>query len=118
MSYVRKPFDEMSSRGSGVVKLARRDLGITAFGMQVFDFPPGAATPEHTESGGQEEVYVGLSGSGWVEVEGEQVPLGPRVAVSVMPGTSRRTVAGPDGLSFLAVGAVPHGEHEAPAKFQ
>ena len=115
---MRKPFDEMSTMGSGVVKLARRDLGITAFGMQVFDFPPAAETPEHTESGGQEEVYVGLEGSGWVEVEGEKVPLGPRVAVSVMPGVSRKTVAGPDGLSFLAVGAVAHDQHVAPEKFQ
>ncbi len=119
MSYVRKSFDEMTTTPSGAVKLARRDLGVTAFGLQVFDFPPGAEGPEHSESDGQQEVYVGLEGSGWVDVEGERVPLAARVAISVEPGVARKTVAGPDGMSFLAVGAVP-GErpHVAPEKFR
>lgn len=108
----------MELYGQGAVKKARKSLGLTAFGMQIFDFPPGGRGPLHDESSsGQEEVYVGLEGSGWIEVEGERVPLGPRVAVFVPPSVKRKTVAGPDGFSFLAIGARPHGQHQAPDKF-
>ncbi|MDH3725289.1 MAG: cupin domain-containing protein [Thermoleophilia bacterium] len=116
--FVRKSFEQMDARGGGVVKLARKSLGVSAFGIQVFDFPPGASTPLHDESpSGQEEVYVGLAGSGWVEVEGERVPLEARTAVFVPPGVMRTTVAGPEGLSFLAVGAAPHPQSRANPKF-
>jgi quercetin dioxygenase-like cupin family protein len=107
-SYVRRAFDEMPSRFGGVAKLVRADLGLTAFGVQAFDFPPDARGPEHDESStGQEELYVGLAGGGWIVVEDEPVEIGPRVAVVVRAGTRRRTVAGPAGLSLLCVGGVP-----------
>jgi len=108
MPHVRKTFDELESRYHGAVKLVRKDLGITGFGVQIFDFPAGGATPEHDESStGQEELYVGLAGSGWLEVDGERVALGPETVVLVPPGTPRRTVAGEDGLRFLCIGGKP-----------
>jgi quercetin dioxygenase-like cupin family protein len=86
--------------------------------MQIFNFPAGASTPLHDEApSGQEEVYVGLRGSGWVEIEGERVPIEPEVAVFVPPGVMRTMVAGPDGLSFLAVGAAPHPDSGVNPKF-
>ncbi|MGI9539852.1 MAG: cupin domain-containing protein, partial [Miltoncostaeaceae bacterium] len=65
----------------------------------------------------QEELYVGLEGEGWMEIDGERVTLGPREVIFVPPGVSRTTVAGPGGLTFLAVGAVPHDGHEPNRKF-
>ena len=47
---------------------------------------------------GQEELYVGLSGYGWVEVDGERLDLGPEILVAVPAGTSRKVRVGPDGL--------------------
>jgi hypothetical protein len=40
MSYVRRTIDEMTTRFGGAIKLARTDLGITAFGCQIFELPP------------------------------------------------------------------------------
>jgi len=116
--YVKKRFDELESRAGGAVKLVRRDLGITAFGAQIFDFPEGAATPEHDEAGtGQEELYVHLAGAGWLEIDGERVEFEPETVVLVPPGTRRRTVAGPGGLRFLCVGGAPGRAYEPFAKF-
>ncbi|MDX6647510.1 MAG: hypothetical protein QOK40_3237 [Miltoncostaeaceae bacterium] len=118
MPHRRLRFDDASTIFNGAVKLLRRDLGITAFGIQVFDFPPGARGIEHDESStGQEEVYVGLAGSGWIEVDGERVPLEPRVAVAVPAGTARRTCAGEEGLSYLCVGGVAGGAYEPVERF-
>jgi quercetin dioxygenase-like cupin family protein len=108
MPYRRLSFDDASTIFNGAVKLLRRDLGITAFGIQAFDFPPGAKSIEHDESStGQEEVYVGLAGTGWIDVDGQRVPLAPRIAVAIPPGTRRRVHAGEEGLSYLCVGGVP-----------
>jgi uncharacterized cupin superfamily protein len=49
----------------GVVKKVRRALGVTAFGVNYFDLPPGAEGLEHNETQtNQEEVYVYVRGSG------------------------------------------------------
>ena len=77
--YVRRHLSEMESHGGGAVRLARKSLGVTAFGMQVFTFGPGMSTLLRDESAsGQEEVYPGLGGGGWVEVDGERSRSRPR----------------------------------------
>ena len=114
MSYVRKSIDELSTRYGGVVRLARRDLGITAFGCQVFERPPNAGGPRHSESGtGQQELYVNLGGSGWIDVDGARVEFGPRTMIHVTTESVRQPVS---GLSYAAtragfsqrVGSGPH----------
>jgi uncharacterized cupin superfamily protein len=118
MPHQRLRFEDASTIFNGAVKLLRRDLGITAFGIQVFDLPPGAGGAEHDESStGQEEVCVGLAGSGWIEADGEQVPFGPRVAVAIPAGTRRRTRAGDEGLSYLCVGGVPGAAYQPVKRF-
>ena len=57
MSYVRRTIDEMTTRMGGVIKLARTDLGITAFGCQIFELPPNASSQRHREvASGQQEL--------------------------------------------------------------
>ena len=63
---------------------------------------PGAEVSGHVNRE-VDLVLVGVSGSGVVTLEGDDIPLGPGVAVLVATGTHRRVGAGPDGLSFLAV---------------
>jgi hypothetical protein len=41
-----------------------------------------------------------------IVVDGEKIPLEPGRYVLVEPETTRQVVAGPDGLSYLIVGAV------------
>ncbi|HEY4426569.1 MAG TPA: hypothetical protein VGN08_00035 [Solirubrobacteraceae bacterium] len=107
--YASKRIGEMEAGfGGGFVKV-RAELGVTSFGMQVIQLPPNFADyPEHDESGsGQEEVYLALGGSGWLDIEGERVDLDADTFVRVGPETRRKVYSGPEGLRILAVGAAP-----------
>ena len=111
-----KRIPDMTARYGGSFKLARAELGVTSFGMQVIDFPPHADRyPEHDHRGDrQEEVYVVLAGSGEIEVDGERAALDPETMVRVGPTARRRIVAGGDGLRLLALGGVPGERYDPP----
>jgi quercetin dioxygenase-like cupin family protein len=97
----------------GTFKPVRHALGVTAFGFMQIDFPPDKVGSEHDEaSSGQEEVYLTLSGSGSLEVDGEVVDMKPGRYVRVSHDAKRRPAAGPDGMSFLVIGGVPGGVYE------
>jgi len=99
-------FDASSVEGRR--KLVARELGARAIKLNQFDSQPGQAGFEHDErESGQEEVYIPLRGSGVLRVEGEEVPLEPGRYVLVEPDATRQVVAGPEGLSYAVVGAVP-----------
>jgi mannose-6-phosphate isomerase-like protein (cupin superfamily) len=107
--YTAKRLEEMQAAyGGGFVKV-RAELGVSAFGMQVIQLPPNYADyPEHDHAeSGQEEVFVALSGSGWIDVEGERVELDGTTFVRVGPETRRKVHAGADGLRLLAIGGAP-----------
>ena len=107
--YTAKRIGEMEAGfGGGFVK-ARAELGVTAFGMQVVQLPPDYTDyPEHDHAeSAQEEVFVALSGSGWIEIEGERVDLDGDTLVRVGPQTRRKVYAGPQGLRMLAIGGAP-----------
>ena len=56
----------------GVFRKMRIALGATGFGINQVELPPGAEGREHDEAeGGQEEVYIVLSGSGVMRIDGE-----------------------------------------------
>jgi hypothetical protein len=107
--YTAKRIEEMEAGfGGGFVK-ARAELGVTAFGMQVIQLPPEYADyPEHDHAeSGQEEVFLAIGGSGWIEIEGERVELDGKTFVRVGPEAKRKVYAGPDGLRLLAIGGAP-----------
>ncbi len=107
--YTAKRIDEMEAAfGGGFVK-ARAELGVSSFGMQVIRMPPSYDDyPEHDHAAdGQEEVYVALEGSGWIDVEGERVELDKDTFVRIGPGTKRRVHSGPEGLQMLVIGGCP-----------
>ena len=55
--------------------LARKSLGLTSFGMNVVELPPGETIPEHTEvESDQEEVFITLSGEATIVIDGEDHP--------------------------------------------
>ena len=79
----------------GVVKKVRRALGVTAFGVNYFDLPPGAEGLEHNETQtNQEEVYVYVRGSGLLRLDGQEIEVGEGMAVRVDPEVTRQPVAG------------------------
>ncbi|MBJ7459037.1 MAG: hypothetical protein JHD02_07615 [Thermoleophilaceae bacterium] len=103
------PIDEMEAIWGGVFKRARGSLGIQGFGLGVMDLPPDFdRAPRHVHSfDGQEEVYIPLAGSGWLDVGAERVHVDPGVAVRVGPSASRTLISGPEGLRTLIVGGTP-----------
>jgi|ERR1041385_513328 len=107
--YTAKRINEMEAGfGGGFVKV-RAELGVTAFGIQVIQMPPDYADyPDHDHAEtGQEEVFAVLSGSGWMDVEGERVELDPETIVRVGPETKRKVYAGPQGVRMLVTGGCP-----------
>jgi hypothetical protein len=94
--------------GGGFVK-ARAELGVSAFGFQVIRLPPNFSDyPEHDHiETGQEEVFLAIKGSGWIDVDGERVELDGETIVRVGPAARRKIYAGPEGVRVLAIGGAP-----------
>ncbi|HXV33352.1 MAG TPA: hypothetical protein VD769_05020 [Gaiellaceae bacterium] len=105
--------DDMDGVHEGLMRRARAELGVTAWGMQVLTLPPDwDGYPLHNHSAdaydpNQEEVYVPLEGSGTLLVDGEEYELRPGVMARLGPDQLRRIVPGADGLRFLALGGTP-----------
>ena len=114
--YAVKKIDDMEAIYLGAFKRARAELGVSSFGMQVMDMPPGTDQyPEHDHSeDSQEEVYLALRGSAEIEIEGERVPMDAETMVRVSPGTKRKIWPGDDGVRILAIGGTPGKVYEAP----
>ena len=113
--YTAKHINDMeAAHGGGFVK-ARAALGVTSFGMQIIRMPADYGDyPEHDhEKDGQEEVYVALKGSGWIDIEGERVELTKDLFVRIAAGTKRKVHAGPDGLQMLVIGGCPGEAYKA-----
>ncbi len=112
--YTAKRIDQMEAAfGGGFVK-ARAELGVTSFGMQVIRMPANYDDyPEHDHAEDrQEEVYLALQGSGWIDIEGERVELDKDMFVRIAPGTKRRVHSGPDGMQMLVIGGCPGEPYE------
>jgi uncharacterized cupin superfamily protein len=89
-------------------KQIRQALGVSAFGINQYDSPPGFEGFAHDElDSGQEEVYVALAGAGVIRIDDEEVDFEPGRYVFVPPDLTRQVVAGPEGLSYLVVGSTP-----------
>jgi uncharacterized cupin superfamily protein len=95
---------------------ARAGLGVTAFGMQVEQFPPNFEHfPEHDHSDdGQEEVYTVLAGAATLHVGGEQFALEPGVFARVAPHATRKITTGDQSAQLLAIGGTPGAAYVAP----
>ncbi|HEV3095156.1 MAG TPA: hypothetical protein VGY30_11665 [Solirubrobacteraceae bacterium] len=114
--YTVKHIKDMEAAFSGGFVKVRAELGVTSFGMQVIRMPADYQDyplHDHAESG-QEEVFLTLKGSGWIEIDGERVELEPDVFVRVGPEPKRKVFAGPQGIEMLALGAAPGVVYQAP----
>jgi uncharacterized cupin superfamily protein len=101
----------------GAVHFVRRELGCEAFGINWFELAPGAEGLEHDEvDSDQEEVNVIVRGAGIYIVDGERIPVHPGTCVRFDPDVTRQLVAGPDGVTMIAVGA-RRGSYEARGPF-
>lgn len=73
------------------------DLNVNAVHLDA-----GSSIAAHV-NGALDVLIVGMTGSGWVEIDGERVALAPGTVVHVPKGTSRSTHAGDDGVGYLTV---------------
>ena len=114
--FTSRKIDEMEATFSGALRKARAELGVSSFGMAIEDFPPDfAGYPEHNhDHDGQEEVYVVLSGSGWMEVDGEEFAIDPETMVRVGSSAKRAVMVGPEGMRLLVLSGVPGKAYEPP----
>ena len=108
-----KSIDEMEAIYGGLARRARAELGVTAWGMQVFTLPPDwDGYPNHNHSSdafdpNQEEVYIPLSGAATLVADGSEFELRPGTMVRVGPDQLRQIHPGPEGIRFLAIGGSP-----------
>jgi mannose-6-phosphate isomerase-like protein (cupin superfamily) len=111
-----KRLDEFEAVYGGGMRRVRAGLGVSSFGMQVIEMPPGFEHyPEHThDHDEQEEVYTVLAGRATLHVGDEEFELEPGMFVRVGPTEKRKFVTGDEGVRFLALGAVPGRPYEAP----
>ena len=112
--YTVKRIDEMEASFGGGFKKVRAELGVTAFGVQVLDFPPDVTQyPEHDHADeGQEEVFGVIRGSGRIVIGDEEVALEPDVYVRVGADERRKIYSGPEGLRLIAIGGTPGKPYE------
>jgi uncharacterized cupin superfamily protein len=89
---------------------ATRALGLERSGLGYQRVPPGHRFPYGHAHKRQEEIYVVVSGSGRMKLDGEIIELTQWDVVRVPPGTWRGYEAGRDGLEILVVGAPNLGE--------
>lgn len=87
--------------------LARKSLGLQSFGMNVVELAPGETIPEHDETGrDQEEVFVTLSGSPAIVVDGARHPAPPGTFCRLDPEPVRSVVNdGEESATVLIVSA-------------
>jgi hypothetical protein len=118
VGYSMVQVDDLPAEGpGGAVRFVRRHLGVSAFGINWFEFAPNATGYVHNEQETQqEEVNVIISGSGVYRVEGADIPVQRGTVMRFDPETTRVPIAGPDGMTIVAVGA-RHGSYEPRGSF-
>jgi quercetin dioxygenase-like cupin family protein len=100
---------------TGKWSLVRKSLGLQSFGMNVVDIPPGEKIPEHDETDrDQEEVYIVLSGSPTMIVDGQELPAPAGTFVRLDPEPKRYVVNnGGEPASVLIASAPRSSGYEA-----
>ena len=102
----------------GAVRFVRRELGVEAFGINWFELPPNAGGREHDETrhrpgGGQRRHRAAPAR---IASRASDVPVRAGTFIRFDPGTTRFAIAGPEGMTMIAVGARP-GSYEPRGPF-
>lgn len=77
--------------------------GTSTYSLAQIEIPPGKASLKHYHPQAEEAYHI-LSGSGQIEVDGEQRSLIPGESVAILPNQTHQIInAGEEPLVFLAV---------------
>jgi mannose-6-phosphate isomerase-like protein (cupin superfamily) len=98
-------FGSIDEMGDGTFRKVRRELGVTAFGVNALVIQPGITARAHWHEE-QDELYFVHSGRARFDLPGESRELGPGGLLHVESTTPRRvTSVGDEELVMLVVGA-------------
>src|SRR5262245_6377830 len=98
--------DGTGGRAPGIeARFARRHIGSEHLGVTYERYGPNVRSLMAHSHREQEEVYVVVSGSGRVLLDGELRAVRPWDVVRCSTAVVRAFEAGPDGLEFLAIGS-------------
>lgn len=90
MAFDKVHRDDFETNGNWA--LARRSLGVNAFGINLVQIDAGERIPEHDEiDRDQEEVFIILSGSPAMVIDGDEYPVSPGTYIRLDP-EHKRTV--------------------------
>lgn len=88
--------------------LVRRSLGVGSFGVNIVDIPPGEGIPEHNEvARDQEELFMVLSGSAVLVIDGERHPAPAGTIARLDPEPSRTVVNEGDEVASVLIVSAP-----------
>ena len=86
-------------------RFATKPLALEQLGLSYQCIKPGQRLPFSHHHEQQEELYIVQRGSGFLELDGERVPVAELDAVRVAAKVERTAEAGPEGLDLFAIGA-------------
>ena len=88
--------------------LARRSLGLSSFGMNLVEIPPGERIPEHDETDrNHEEVFIFLDGSPSLVVDGREIEAPAGTFARLDPGLRRTVVNNGDDIAAVLIMSAP-----------
>ena len=88
--------------------LARKTLGLSSFGMNVVELPPGESIPEHDEvDRDQEEVFATLAGEATFVIDGEEHPAPAGTYARLDPEPRRTVVNRSDAQATVLIVSAP-----------
>jgi quercetin dioxygenase-like cupin family protein len=95
--------------------LVRKSLGLSAFGMNVCELQPGEQIPEHDETErDHEEVFVALSGSASIVIEGAEHALPEGTYARIDPEPKRYVVNNGSETARVLIISAPTGSGYEP----
>jgi uncharacterized cupin superfamily protein len=98
--------------GTGEAHFPREELGAETTGLAYLVLKPGKRSAFGHRHEKAEEIYVVLSGSGSIQLDGECVKVGELDAIRVEPQVARGFEAGTEGLTVLVFGPRHAGDGE------
>jgi len=88
--------------------LARKALGVTSFGLNLVELPPGESIPEHDErERDQEEVFVTLAGEATLVIDGEEHSAPAGTYARLDPEPQRTVVNRSDAPATVLIVSAP-----------
>jgi uncharacterized cupin superfamily protein len=88
--------------------LARRSLGLSAFGMNLVEIPPGERIPGHDERArDQEEVFIVLEGSPSLAVDGREIEMPAGTFARLDPHLSRTVINYSEDVAAVLIVSAP-----------